>query len=183
MKGDPFIAARVSPETKSRFAALAIQQHVSESALLKRLVDVALLGCAPPHPTLATQAHICARGARISVRLQADDHRILAERAAGRHMPSATYVSALVRAHLTSQVPLPQEETCALKASVAALVALGRLLNPIARAAHQGGPVKVPGLDHLAAMLRICEALRVHVHGLIKTNQASWVSGFSHEPS
>jgi hypothetical protein len=39
----------------------------------------------------------------------------------------------------------------------------------------------VPGLDHLAAMLRICEALREHVHGLIKTNQASWVSGFSHE--
>jgi hypothetical protein len=181
MKGDPFIAARVTSETKSRFVALAAHQHVSESALLKRLVDMALLGSPAPHLTLATQPHIGPRGARLSVRLLADDYRLLAERAAGRHMPSATYVSVLVRAHLTSQVPLPNEETRALKASVAALVALGRLLNPIARAAHQGEPVQAPGRDHLAAMLKICEALRHHVHGLIKANQASWVSGFSHD--
>jgi hypothetical protein len=183
MKGDPFIAARVSAETKSRFAALAVHQHLSESALLKRLVDLALLGSAAPSLTQPIQTHIGARGERLSIRLQGDDRRLLAERAASRHIPSATYVSALVRAHLTCQVPLSKEEIRALKGSVAALVALGRVLNPIARAAHQGEQVQVPGRDHLESMLNICEALREHFHGLLKANQASWVSGFSHDPN
>ena len=38
------IAACVSPETKARFCSFAEQQQMSESALLKRLVDLAMRG-------------------------------------------------------------------------------------------------------------------------------------------
>ena len=42
-----------------------------------------------------------------------------------RGMPSATYVSVLVRSHLRSLAPLPKEELLALKRSVAELGAAG----------------------------------------------------------
>jgi hypothetical protein len=38
------IAACVSPETKARFRSFAERQQMSESALLKRLVDLAMRG-------------------------------------------------------------------------------------------------------------------------------------------
>ena len=42
MSADQFIAARVSSETKARLRVLAQRQQLSESALLKRLIDLVL---------------------------------------------------------------------------------------------------------------------------------------------
>jgi hypothetical protein len=42
MNADQFIAARVSSETKTRFLVLAERQQLSESALLKRMVEMTL---------------------------------------------------------------------------------------------------------------------------------------------
>jgi len=43
MVANPCIQCRVTPETKARLQALAQHHHVTESVLLKRLVEVALL--------------------------------------------------------------------------------------------------------------------------------------------
>ena len=48
--------------------------------------------------------------ARIYVRLRRSDHALLRERAAGRGVTSATYVSMLVRTHLRGVSPLPDRE-------------------------------------------------------------------------
>ena len=108
------------------------------------------------------------------IRLRADDRILLRERAVARGMAPATYVSVLTRAHLRSLAPLPKEELLALKRTVAELGSIGRNLNQIARAANQGQPVTSPGRDDLKAMLRICEALRDHVRGLLMANLKSW---------
>ncbi|MEQ1581466.1 MAG: hypothetical protein ABL964_12800 [Steroidobacteraceae bacterium] len=92
-------------------------------------------------------------------------------------MPAATYLSNLVRSHLRALSPLPKAELLALKQSVAGLNAIGRNLNQIARLGQQGGRVVGPVRDDLRAMLRICEALRDHVRGLIKANVISWQVG------
>jgi len=117
------------------------------------------------------------RTARLMIRLRADDQILLRERAAARGMAPATYVSVLTRAHLRSLAPLPKEELLGLKRAVAELGSIGRNLNQIARAANQGQLVTSPGRDDLKAMLRICEALRDHVKGLLVANLKSWEHG------
>jgi hypothetical protein len=111
------------------------------------------------------------------IRLRADDQILLRERAAARAMAPATYISVLTRAHLRSLAPLPKEELLALKRTVAELGIIGRNLNQIARAANQGQLVTSPGRDDLTSMLRVSEALRDHVRGLLMANLKSWEQG------
>jgi len=111
------------------------------------------------------------------IRLRADDQILLRERSAARGMAPAAYVSVLTRAHLRSLAPLPKEELLVLKRAVAELGIIGRNLNQIARAANQGQLVTIPGREDPKAMLRICEALRDHVKGLLVANLKSWERG------
>jgi len=178
VNADQFIAARVSPETKARLRELAERQQLSESALLRRLVELMLqtAGGAPiiTASPISTEA---ARIARLMIRLRADDQLLLRERAAARGIPPATYVSVLIRSHLRSLAPLPREELLALRRTLAELGSIGRNLNQIARAGDQGELVTKPGGDDFRAMLRVCEALRDHVKGLLKANLKSWNQG------
>jgi hypothetical protein len=102
---------------------------------------------------------------------------LLRERAGRRGMPAATYVSVLVRAHLRELAPLPKAEYLALKQTLSDLGDLGRNLNQIARAANMGERPIGPDREHVWAMLRLCEAIRDHVKGLLQVNLKSWLQG------
>jgi hypothetical protein len=167
----------VTRETKTRFAALARHQGISDSALLKRLVDTMLQAGGPA--TGATAGVRAARVSRFSIRIRPDDLILLRERAAARGMPTATYVSVLTRAHLRALSPLPKEELLALKRAVSELGSLGRNVNQIAREANQGGRGSSPTRDDLRAILRVCEGLRDHVKGLLTANMRSWEEGYA----
>jgi hypothetical protein len=177
MAAEAFIQCRVTTETKEKVRTLAARQQLSESAFLKRLIDLMLqtAGAAGSIDMDAKQP----RDARITIRLRAEDLALLHARAAARGMPAATYVSVLTRAHLRKLTPLPKEELLALKRTVSELGRIGRLLNPIARAAHQGDRVSGPGREDLRALLRVCEGLRDHVKALLRVNLASWKQGYS----
>jgi hypothetical protein len=178
MVDSQFIAARVSPEMKARIRALAEQRQTSESALLKRLLEMTLEGA--PEAPLSSPA--CAprgaRDARLYVRLWPDDQLLLAERARARGMPAATYVSVLVRAHLRHMGPLPKDELQALKGSIAHLGAIGRNLNRIAFAVRQGGTPTGPRRADVEWMLRICTGLRDHFKATLLANLRSWRDGY-----
>ena len=178
MKADQFIVARVSSETKARLRALAERQYLSESALVRRLVELVLLkaGLSPIITETPTGARR-RRTARLMIRLQSDDQILLRDRAAARGMAPATYVSVLTRAHLRLLAPLPKDELLALKRAIGELGSIGRNLNQIAHAANQGQLVTDPGRNDLEAMLRACEALRDGVKGLLKANLKSWGQG------
>ena len=178
MNADQFIAARVSSETKARLRALAERQQLSESALLRRLVELVLLkaGLAP----IITETPIGVgplRTARLMIRLRRDDQILLRDRAAARGMPPATYVSVLTRAHLRSLAPLPREELLALKRTLGELGSIGRNLNQIAHAANQGQLVTSPGRNDLEAMLRVCGTLRDSLKRVLLANLKSWDQG------
>jgi hypothetical protein len=178
VKADQFIVGRVSSETKARLRALAAKELLSESALIRRLVELVLLkaGLSPilTEPTGARSR----RGARLMIRLRPDDQILLRERAAARGMPPATYVSVLMRAHLRSLAPLPAEELLTLKRTLGELGSIGRNLNQIARAANQGQLVTSPGRDDLTAMLRVCGTLRDSLKRVLLVNLKSWDQGF-----
>jgi hypothetical protein len=180
VKADQFIVGRVSSETKARLRALAERQQLSESAMLRRLVELVLLkaGLAPVITETPPGAR-ARRGARLMIRLRPDDQILLRDRAAARGLPAATYVSVLTRAHLRSLTPLPQEELQVLKSTLAELGSIGRNLNQIARAANQGQLVTSPGRDDLAAMLRVCGTLRDSLKRVLLANLKSWEGGSS----
>jgi predicted DNA binding CopG/RHH family protein len=174
MAAPPFVAARVTPEMKTLLRTLAAREQITESALVRQLLEVMLRRSAPAEGFAKPESlERVSRDTRLSVRLAPEDRILLYDRAAARGMPSATYVSVLVRSHLRNLTPLPKEELSALKRSVAELGVLGRNLNQIARAANQRDKPNGPGREELRAMLRVAEGLRDHVKALLKANQIS----------
>ena len=126
MNADQFIVARVSSETKAQLHALAERQQLSESALLRRLVELVLLKAGlSPIITETPSGARSRRNARLMIRLRTDDQILLRERAAARGMVPATYVSVLTRAHLRLLAPLPKEELLALKRTIGELGSIG----------------------------------------------------------
>ena len=175
VNADQIIAVRVSSETKARLRALAERQQISESALLRRFVELVLLkaGLSPIITETPSGARPL-RTARLMIRLDADDQLLLRERAAARGIAPATYVSVLTRAHLRSLAPLPKEELLALKRTIGELGSIGRNLNQIAHAANQGQLVTSPGHNDVEAMLRVCGALRDNLKRMLLANLRSW---------
>lgn len=157
--------------------ALAEHHRVTESVLLKRLVETAVLIPSTLSTKSAEPIEPVSRNARIFVRLRPDDHALLRERATARGMATATYASIVLRTHLRAVAPLPERLLVELKRAVAELGAIGRNLNQIARIANQGGRVAGPSSQDLQALLRACTALRDRVKELILANTLSWESG------
>jgi len=178
MAASHFIAARVSSETKARLKALVEQRQLSESALLKRLLELTLEGAADPKLGNPDGARRVARAARLYLRLRPDDQLLLAERAAARGMAAATYVSVLVRAHLRCLTPLPKDELVAFRRSIAELGAIGRNLNQIARTVQRGASATGPRREDVFSMLRVCTALRDHFKSALLANLRSWQVGY-----
>jgi predicted DNA binding CopG/RHH family protein len=177
MAAEAFVQCRVTAEAKTLLRVLAEREQITESALVRQLIEVMLrMSAKEGFPKLDALEQV-SRDARLTVRLAPEDRILLCDRATARGMPSATYVSVLVRSHLRNLAPLPKEELLALKRSVAELGALGRNLNQIARALNQGGKHSGPGREDLKAMLRVAEGLRDHVKALLRANQISWERG------
>jgi predicted ATPase with chaperone activity len=178
--GKSHLRTWVDERTRQRFAAVAAEQGISESALLRRLVDRLLMASmvSEPEPdAVLGDATFEPRDARLTVRLMADDRLVLRERAAARGMPMATYVSALVRSHLRSLPPLPVAEHHALKATINELTAVGRNLNQLVRIAHQERRVTGLTIADLKLFLKLCEVLRERTKALLKANADSWRTG------
>jgi Bacterial mobilisation protein (MobC) len=176
MAADAFIQCRVTPEIKALVRALARRDQITESALIKQLLEVVLRSSAAAGSS-KLEPQRAPRDMRLYVRLDPDDRLMLNERAAARGMASATYVAVLVRSHLRNLAPLPKQELLALKSAVAELGAIGRNLNQIARAMNQGQRVVGSGREELRAMLQVGGALRDHVKALLSANTKSWDQG------
>lgn len=180
MNGGTQLKTWIGGDTKARFSAVARHEGLSDSALLKCLVELMLRSADPIlHDAGGASRLEVSRSTRLTVRLRPDDEALLRARAAARGMAPATYLSVLSRAHLRSLAPLPREELQALKCSVSELRAIGRNLNQIARAANQRERVIGPGREDLRALLRVCEGLRDHVRGLVAANLKSWERGYA----
>lgn len=175
--GSTHLSTWVSRGTKQRFGVLAEGLGLSESALLKRSVQLMLQSTDARTAVVLERPAKVPRDLRLYVRLRAEDHLLLKERAGARGMASATYVAALVRAHLHGVAPLPDRELAELRGAVAAVGVVGRNLNQIARVANLGLPTSGPTREDLRALLRALERLRDHFKAALKANAESWESG------
>jgi hypothetical protein len=176
MARDTSVRFRVTAQMKAQLSAVAAREQISESALVRQLVEAMLR--VQPQSQLPTD--LCVdrprRDERLYVRLAAEDQMMLRRQAGVRGLRGATYVSLLVRSHLRGVTPIPEDELLALKRSIAELRALGNNLNQIAKSLHQGKP-GAPGLEHVATMLKIAGGLRDHFKSLLIANEQSWRQG------
>jgi hypothetical protein len=179
MAAEAFIQCRVSQATKAALRAAAERQQLTESALLKRMLDLVLQtgGAAIVGDAADAAAEQLARQSRLYIRLTRGDQQLLQARSAARCLAPATYASILLRAHLRALTPLPEAELRAIRQSTRELAAIGRNLNQIAHAVHQGKSGVGVSRENLLSLLRACEALRDHVRAYVSTNLASWESG------
>jgi hypothetical protein len=179
MAADAFIQCRVTPEMKTLVRALAEREQITESALVKELLQVVLRTAALQGFPKLDELDRPNRDARLYVRLEPEDRQLLSGKATQRGMPSATYVSLLVRSHLRGVAPLPKEELLALRHSITELKAVGRNLNQMAKVLNHDGRAMVPGRQEVNAMLRVSEGLRDHFKALLKANEKSWLHGYA----
>ena len=175
MQAVSFIQCRVPAATKQALRSAAQEQQVSESVLIKRMLNVLLHTVAPVSPSIAS-GDCSNRHARLYVRLTAGDETLLRERAHARSVPPATYASILLRSHLRSLTPIPKEELQAFRQATTELSLIGRNLNQLARSSHQGSGQGATRSD-LMALLRACEALRDYFRDALRANAQSWTSG------
>ena len=177
MAAEAFIHCRVTSQMKSLVRMLAQRRQITESTLVKQLLEVVLQTATLTGLPVPAPPDKVNRDARLYLRLAPEDWRLLKERSSARGMASATYVSLLVRSHLRGVAPLPKAEYLALKHSVVELTAMGRNLNQIARAIDQGGRPTLPGRAEVGTMLKVAEALRDHFRALLSANERSWRVG------
>ena len=159
--------------------AAAERQQLTESALLKRMLVLVLqtAGAAVVGDAADAADDRLARQARLNVRLTRGDRQLLQARSAARCLAPATYASILLSAHLRAVTPLPEAELRAIRQSTRELAAIGRNLNQIAHATHQGTSSVGVSRENLLSLLKACEALRDHIRAYVSTNLASWGSG------
>jgi hypothetical protein len=170
----PSITARPSAEEKARFQLFARQIGISESSLALRAIRSLLSRdeWLARQPTLKWE-HVAASD-RITIRLRPGDGLEVIRRATERGMKPATYISALVRAHVTANPPLPATEVNALKNALVVLANLGTLL---AKTGRQGIPSGPQG-EVYGEMIRRTRAeiaiLERRVIGLAKAALIAW---------
>lgn len=175
MSNTRILRTRLPATTHTVVEAIAHQQHLTESAWLRRLIETTLQSSGVVLE--AGSKDESPRQTRLMIRLLADDQALLHARAMARGMPMATYASVVIRSHLRGVAPLPTEERALLNQAIGQLGAIGRNLNQIARLANQGGRGIGPSREDLRVLLRACEALRNHVRQLVDVNLRSWEAG------
>ena len=173
--GQPFIAARTTPERKAQFAALAASRGMSESALLTLLMDTVLEGNSVVD-SAADSDEDSRASERVSLRLRQGDRRRVNARAAARNMKPASYVVALIRAHVRHEAPLPVAELNVLKVAVAQLSAVARHLHQLA-SGDAGTALDVEFARHLHETVARVEDVRRYVSDVVRGNLMSWEAG------
>lgn len=181
MSADAFIQIRVTPEVKARLRALAVREHVTESAVMRQLL-AAMLRVQEPRNSKPKEADPVPRDSRLYVRLRLDDRKLLKARALARGVPSATYIALLVRSHLHAVAPLPEAELLAVRQSISELRSIGRDVKTMARAIgrDEGGPQ--PGQRDVLRMMKVGEVLRDRIKALFIANANAWESGNAEAP-
>ena len=175
---DHRLTLRITSEARSRLQSLAHGYGLTESAFVKGLIDRAIESGPALPADGGERVRAATRAQRLYVRLYVDDRQLLAERASGRGMPSATYLAVLARSHLRQLAPIPGAELREFRQCVAQLSAIGRNLNQVARRVNQDGVVSSITRADLSLFLMTCTVAVTSFKSILKANKRSWEVGY-----
>lgn len=167
------LSAWVEPDVGEAFRTLAEAQGLSESKLLVGLVE-AYLARAKGVPARQPVDVVDTLSERVTIRLRPGDALGVAERAAHRRQKPATYLSALVRAHLIEDPVVPDAELAELERALEAVSLVGRSLQGIARRDGREALQGVRLAQTLAATREAVEDVRQQLKAYIRIASTSW---------
>lgn len=174
------LGTRTSSETKARFAALAAQQGLTESALLALLIDKVVAANTPSEDVDSahqTQTRDCASD-RLTLRLRPGDRPLADAMAAARRMKTSSYLAMLVRTHVRGAPVMPPAELDELKGVVGHLAALGRQLRSLGDGVFApGGTTSAAAHQLLFEVGTTVESVRQAVASVVRANLMSWETG------
>lgn len=171
---DAYITCRVSSESKARVRALAKCEGTNESALVRQLLEAALRTSKVVPTSELMEYESVHDGMRLNISIGPNAARLLRERARGRGMPPATYVSSLVRSHLTDAAPLPTAEYLVIRQVVQELTAISRHLNRIARATSEDARPGCATAAEMRMVLGVADTLKEDIKALVSANHQAW---------
>jgi hypothetical protein len=150
---------------------------MSESTLALIAIR-SLLDCKDVPETNAGPRHRERSTDRITIRLRPGDRRVINERASRREMKASTYLAALVRAHIGTNPPIPENELAAYKHGVILLAGLGRLLTRMSRDGARAGSMQKDLQQELSRTRAVVAGLEKVTSNLVCTALKSWESGY-----
>ncbi len=161
MAADAFIHCRVTSEQKALVRRLAEREGINESTLVKQLLELVfgLRRSRACRQRRHRTKSIAMRGCRFGSRQRIGS----CSRNEPLHGGWLRQPTPLVRSHLRDIAPLPKTEYLALKESIMELAAIGRNLNQIARALHQGGRPALPARAEVVLMLKIAVTVGINL--------------------
>lgn len=174
------IGARVSDETRTRFAALAAQHQLSVSALMAKLIDGVLTGNASPSRGGGETARLpdafdgTPADDRLSLRLRRGDRAQADARATARGMRTGTYLALLIHNHVRAIDVLPPHELDVVKGLGAHIAELGRELRAFAAPNTLSADDLSELRDLMEQLRREVAAAREAASHVVKRNLQSW---------
>lgn len=180
----PVLKTIVEDTTKQDFKDLATKRGVSESELLRSVVEAETRqasaqpaqGMAPIQP-VGSNADLD----RMTVRMPGFVLDGAKERARTQGMAPSRWVAALVQSNLTAQPVMTDAEVEALLASNRELAAVGRNLSQVARALNATGlEVDRAHLEALTELNAAVTSNRSEIRRLVRASRQAW--GMDHEP-
>jgi hypothetical protein len=183
LRSNAVISARVSPDTKASFAALAARHRLSESRLLAKMVHEVIRSSGPIAPgSNALRAGVDSEGGigaanRITLRLRPGDRMSAAKRARARDMKTGSYLALLIHNHVHASAVLPSSELAQIKAVGAQLAALGRQLRVFGMTNIPTGSAALELAEAITRVRREVESAREATAAVVRRNLISWETG------
>ena len=174
------ISARLSPDTKASFAALAARHRLSESRLLAKMVHEVIESNGPIslEPNTQRAADDLCGGVdvadRITLRLRPGDRMCVARRAHARDMKTGSYLALLIHNHVHASAVLPPNELAQIKAVGAQLAALGRHLRVFGMTNNPSGSAALDLGETITLVRREVELAREATAAVVRRNLISW---------
>lgn len=129
----PLIAAQCSESTKLRFRALAEREGLSESALLRKMVERVLAGNGKPSDLERFAGPRRGYTGQLRLRLRRKEIAAIRAFAEPAGQSAQGWVVAQLRHRLEGAVPFAREELAVMRDAVREIGSVGRNLNTITR--------------------------------------------------
>lgn len=163
---------------KARLRAMAEREGRTESEVVRSLLETLMRtqpdGVVPKMP----RERRTLRAERLYVRLEPMDRRRLIDRARAVHLPAATYIATLVRAHLGQIAPPLDEPVRLLRQEIRVLAGLAKHVAQLTEVIEASGQMPASLKSETAAMLAICTRLRDQTRALLQAHMDSWEVGY-----
>lgn len=155
----PLIAAQCSESTKSRFRALAERHGMSESALLRKIVEQVLAGNEKPLDMERFGGPRSGHTGQLRLRLRPKEVAAIRALAKPAGQSAQGWVVSQLRHRLEGAVPFAREELDVMRDAVREIGGVGRNLNTITRHLLRSGQFLADQLE-LGALSKAVERIR-----------------------